>query len=316
MSVRIVTDSTANLSPEQIDAHRLTVVTLCVIVDGVATAEVDLNLADFYRRLPEMNPLPTSSQPTVGTFRNTFNALLDEGDEVLGIFLSGGLSGTYETARMVATQVMAERPGAQIDIVDSKSTSMALTYPVLAAAKAAEGGATLKTCAQVARQTVSCARFLFAPHSLEYLRRGGRIGRASALLGSALKLVPVLGPENGVVYTWAKVRTFSKALVAIKDRFLRDVEECGGLKHICVHYIADSATAEKFRDNVIEPLTDLAVSFEPVSPVVGTHVGPAVGVAYQTFLPMIPEGGESGGRLNALKEKVGEYVHRFERENG
>jgi DegV family protein with EDD domain len=314
MSVRIVTDSTANLTPEAIERYKLEIVTLYLVSNGKAEAEIDMDVAQYYRRLADLDTLPTSSQPSPEAFRKVFTRLLDEGHEVLGIFLSGALSGTVGTARMVAEQIRLQRPDARLSVVDSKSAAIALSYPVLAAAEAAEAGGDLRSCMVAATDCVERTRFIFAPRSLEYLRRGGRIGRASALLGSALKLVPVLGPENGAVYTWAKVRTFSKALLTIKDRFLKDISEAGGLCSVCIHYISDRQEAERFCKKIIEPLTELADSFkpisvQPVSPVVGTHVGPAVGLAYKTSLPLVPEGGESGGRLAAFKEKVGEYVH-------
>ncbi|MDR1775126.1 MAG: DegV family protein [Actinomycetes bacterium] len=322
MAVRIVTDSTTDLTAEEIAEHNIRIITLSLIFDGQAHKETELDLDAFYERLPDLSQLPTSAQPTPEAIQSAFLEVLDGGDDVLAVLLSSGISGTFETAHMVANQIRQQRPEARIAIVDSKAASRAEAFAVLEAAHLAADGADLDTCAAAAEAVVDRTRFLFAPHSLEYLRSGGRIGRASALVGSALKLVPILEPdkEHGMVHAMAKVRTFSRALVAIKDRMLADIEERGGLRQICVHYAADKASALDFRKRFVDPLVNNApVRVSVVSPVVGTHTGPAFGLVYVTERPVLGDTGK--GRLSALrerasdlgekaKEKLGEYVHR------
>jgi DegV family protein with EDD domain len=337
MAVRIITDSTASLNAEEITRYDIIRVALYLVSDGVAESEIGMDVDAFYARLDDMDTLPTSAQPTPASFKQAFTDALDAGDEALGIFMSGSLSGTCEGARMIVAQIERERPDAtgRLAIIDSKSTSRSLSYPVLAAARAAKDGADLQTCTDIAEYTTACTRFIFAPLSLEYLRRGGRIGRASALLGTALKLAPVLGPDriDGTVHTYAKVRTFQRALTTLKDKMFADSEVSGGLKDICVHYIREIAPAEAFREKVIVPLCNIAVPpVFPVSPVVGAHVGPAVGLAYVTNQPVLPEnvGGFAGGgigaslasglenvseRFQALRQKVGEKVEEYVHSN-
>ena len=128
-------------------------------------------------------------------------------------------------------------------------------------------------------------RFLFSPSSLEYLRRGGRIGNASALAGQLLQIKPILTVENGVVTTVAKVRTQGKALAEMAKRFGADAREFG-LRRTAVHYIGDKAPAEEFAARWIRPVAGGVVPIVPVSAVIGLHVGPAVGVVYETEIEL------------------------------
>jgi len=298
MAVKIVTDSTATLTPEQIKENELTICTLFIVQDGVSEPEVDLDYHDFYARLENVEDLPTTSQPTTANFVEQFERILNDGDDVLGIFISGGLSGTMDGALTAKGMIEEKNPDYQgrIALVDSQSCSMTLTYPVLEAAKLAQTGASLEECREAAQFTTDSTRFIFAPKSLEHLARGGRIGRASALLGGVLKLVPLLGPDknDGTVHTYAKVRTFPKALNTILEKMLDDAEETGGLKALCVHYITEQEEAQSFLKDVVQPAIakrypDVTPSFAAISPAIGTHVGPAVGIAYCCAGPVSKE---------------------------
>lgn len=286
MPVGIVCDSTSYLSADRVANLRLHVASLWVN-DGVEHArEVDFDFDAFYRRLENTDTLPTSSQPSPEEMVECWRAALEDGaGEAVGVFISGDMSGTVESARLAADLVRQERPDARIEIVDSRSNCMQEGYAVLAAAAAAQAGASLAECAQVAREAVRRTRFLFSPHSLEYLRRGGRIGNASALLGSLLQITPVLTVENGVTTTATKVRTRTKALAEIAARFRADVES-HGLRRAVVHAIADHDAAEKFAREHIEPILGQPVEVVPIGPVVGLHVGPAVGLVYETEQPL------------------------------
>jgi DegV family protein with EDD domain len=128
-------------------------------------------------------------------------------------------------------------------------------------------------------------RYLFTPASLEYLRKGGRIGTASALLGQVLQICPILTVENGETATYAKVRTRARALTTITEKFAAEVSEFG-LRRAVVHYISDKGVAERFAAEAIEPIVGSKVPVLPVSPSIGVHVGPAVAVAYETQRPL------------------------------
>lgn len=281
MAVCVVTDSTASIPAALAQAAGIEVVSL-YINDGESNQrELDMDVAGFYRRLADMRTLPTSSQPSVDSFVTVFRHALREGSDVLGIFVSSKMSGTLEAARIASDMVLAERPGSRIELFDSGSNSMEQGFGVLAAAQAARAGDTIERCMELARETLDRTRYLFTPESLEYLRRGGRIGAASALLGGLLQLKPILTVENGVTTTFSKVRTHSRAVGEIARKFSEDVAAYG-LRQVIVHYIGEPGSAEVFAREQIEPIAGEPVRVIPVSPVIGLHVGPAVAIVYET----------------------------------
>jgi len=313
MAVKLVTDSTVTLTKEMQEEYDIAKVTLYIVSEGVSTPEVTMDYFEYYERLRDLDRLPTTSQPTTQSFIDAFTKALDNGDDVLAVLVSGGLSGTVDGAITARTQLEEERPDAKgrIAIVNSQSNGMGLHYPLMEAAQLAKEGADLETCRERAEYVTSCTRFLFAPTSLEHLRKGGRIGRAGALLGTALKMFPILGPDKytGAVHVYGKVRTYQKSLVTIKDKMLQDAEEAGGLKALCVHYIAEKAEAEKYLKEVVQPaiaakFPSITPTFEPIAPTVGTHVGPAVGIAYQTNNPVLKEDLDGMGIVGRVSERV------------
>ncbi|MCL2680527.1 MAG: DegV family protein [Coriobacteriia bacterium] len=314
MAVKLVTDSTVSLTKEEQEKYDISKVTLFIVSEGVSTPEVEMDYFEYYERLRDLDNLPTTSQPTTASFIEAFTTALDKGDDVLAVLVSAGLSGTVEGAETARAHIESQRPDAvgRIAIVNSQSNGMGLYYPLMEAAKLAKDGADLETCRQRAEFVTSCTRFLFAPTSLEHLRKGGRLGRASAMLGSALKMFPILGPDKwtGAVHVYAKVRTYPKALMTIKDKMLEDAEISGGLKALCVHYIAEKAEAENFLEKVVQPAVNIRASLEPIAPTVGTHVGPAVGIAYQMFNPVLKEDlqgmGLVGGAASKARERIQE----------
>ena len=158
-------------------------------------------------------------------------------------------------------------------------------FAVLSAAQVARDGGSVEECIEAARETMLRTRYLFTPHTLEYLRRGGRIGTASALLGQLLQISPILTVEHGQTEAFARVRTTKKALAALAEQLKTDAAE-KGLKRVVVHYIADKPTADRFAKEQIEPIAGRPVRVLPVSPVIGVHVGPAVAIAYETEEPL------------------------------
>jgi DegV family protein with EDD domain len=244
MAVRIVTDSTSYLPPEECSRHEIAMVSLAVsFADGSSRREVDIDDAWFYERLHDTGEIPTSSQPSVHELAATFSEIVEAGDDVLGVFISSAMSGTYQTAQLARTMVHEHVPGARIELVDSRSNCMQLGICALQAARAAEAGASLEAAAQAARDTIARTRFLFTPHDLEYLKRGGRIGGASALLGTLLRVRPILTVENGETDVWAKVRTKRRAMARIADEFAEDARRAA-VEEIVVHHIDDRAEGE------------------------------------------------------------------------
>lgn len=281
MTVSVVTDSVASIPDEDARELGIDVVSLYINDGETNQREVDMDVEDFYRRLVSMKTLPTSSQPSVESLVNAFLSAIERGSDVVGVFISSKMSGTFETAMMAADMVRSEHPDARIELVDSGSNSLQEGFAALAAAQAARAGETLERCVQAARDTISRTRYLFTPASLDNLRRGGRIGGASALIGGLLQIRPILTVENGETQTFAKVRTQGRALAEIAKTFTEEAAEYG-LVNVIVHYIGESEPAEKFAAEFIEPVAGHPVRVLPVSPVIGLHVGQAVAVVYQT----------------------------------
>ncbi len=281
MAVRVVTDSVASIPEHEIQEERIEVVSLFVHDGETNRRELDMDVASFYERIRDMRILPTSSQPSVESFVQAFRRGLEHGSEVLGVLVSHKMSGTLESARIAADMVLAEKPGSRIELLDTGSNSMMEGFGVLAAARAANAGEPIERCMELARETLERTRFLFAPESLEYLRRGGRIGAASALIGGLLQIKPILTVENGETSEFAKVRSRRRALDAIVKQFSDDIAAYG-LRQVIVHYIGESDPAERFARERIEPLIGRPVRVLPVSPVVGLHVGPVVAIIYET----------------------------------
>lgn len=281
MSVSVVTDSVSSI-PEA-DARELGIEMVSLYINDGETnqRELDMDVEDFYRRLVTMKNLPTSSQPSVESLITAFRSAVERGSDVLGVFISQKMSGTFDTAMMAAEMVRADFPDARIEIVDSGSNSLQEGFAVLAAAEAARAGETLEKCVQFARDTMDRTRFLFTPASLDNLRKGGRIGGASALIGGLLQIRPILTVERGETQTYAKVRTQRRALAQIAQQFADDVA-AHGLVRVVVHFIGESGPGQEFATEFIEPIAGKAVRVLPVSPVVGLHVGQAVAVVYQT----------------------------------
>ena len=281
MSVSVVTDSVASIPADILAENDIDVVSLFVNDGETDQRELDMDIPAFYDRLADLASLPTSSQPSVEEILASFRRILERGNDVVGVFISDKMSGTRQAARVAADMLLPEFPGARIELVDSGSNSMEEGFGAIAAAQAARAGEAVDGCVAAAERTLGRTRFLFTPHALEYLRRGGRIGGASALIGGLLQIKPILTVENGAVETFAKVRTQTRALAEITSKLADDIAAFG-LAQVIVHYIADRELAERYAREQIEPLAGKPVRVVPVSPVVGLHVGPAVGVVYET----------------------------------
>jgi len=283
--VRIVTDSTNYLPQADLERLGITVVSLFVNDGDAMRREVEIDLAAFYRRLADTRTIPTSSQPSPDDLVRAFTEATASGDDVLGLFMSGKMSGSSQVAQLAADLVRSSSPEARIAVVDTESNCMQEGFAVLSAAETAQNGGSLEECEQDARDTMARTRFLFTPHSLEYLRRGGRISGASALLGGVLQIMPILTVEDGATAVAAKVRTRKRALAEIAALMRADVERCG-LRRAAVHAIVDLEAAAEFGRDLIDPIAGAPVPVVPIGPVIGLHVGPAVGVAYETLQPL------------------------------
>jgi fatty acid kinase fatty acid binding subunit len=267
--VAIVTDSTADLPPQLARSRSISVVPLTLHFDGRSLLDgVDITPTEFYRRLPSATIHPTTSQPSPGQFAETYSSLLADHTEVVSVHISEKLSGTYASARQAADLT---DPG-RVRVIDSQLVSMSLGLVTLAASTlASQGldGATIESRIRSMREQVQT---YFSVATLEFLRRGGRIGRASALLGSVLQVKPVLCIRDGLVTPLERVRTFERALNRIVE-LTREVDRGEGVCVIVGHAEA-LGDAERIAEE-LEPIAD-TLMIQPLGPVVGAHAGPGV----------------------------------------
>lgn len=285
--IRVVTDSVASLPQDIVDDKNIEVVSLFVHHDGVEYVESEMDLDGFYAKIDTMiDNIPTSSQPSQAVLEELFERYAQAGDEVLGIWISTELSGTYDGALRAARAVESRNIGFRYLMIDSSSCCGDESFCVLDGADAVEAGSTLEQAAQAVMKGIASSRIIFTPDSLTFLQKGGRIGGAAALLGNLMRIAPILTVKNGTAQVAAKVRSHKKALLRMVEMLEADIAACGGLKRLVVHYIGDKTPAIEWARNVIEPLIERSVRVLPVSPVIGCHVGPAIGIAYECYEPL------------------------------
>lgn len=267
--VRIVTDSTADLTKEQQQAAGITVVPLNVhFGDQVFRDHVDLTSDEFFRRLKASAQLPRTSQPAVGVFEEAYRTLRQSGDEIVSVHLSSKVSGTYNSALMAANGVDQHA----IEVVDSLSTSMALGFMALEGARLARAGRDRATIAERLRTLVPKARVICVVDTLTYLERGGRIGKARALLGSLLNVKPILQLKDGEVVPIGRARGRPQALSRLVELLERD----GHVSQLAIMHGAALADAEQLRERVAASYPGLDILLTEIGAVLGTHTGPGV----------------------------------------
>ncbi len=279
--IRIVTDSTASIPHDIAVKNNIEVITLYLNYKGVEYEDATMDIDDFYRDIYEMvDDIPKSSQPSQSQLEELFEKIAEDGDELLGIFIGSKMSGSVDGALRAARSVESHHADFKFRIVDSMSNSFDEAWAVFAAVGGRDAGCTLDQCCELAQRAIVSSRWLFTPESLRFLQAGGRIGNAAALVGNLMKLCPIFTVYDGLTTTFAKVRTQKKALAKIAEKLREDVEEYG-LKNIVVHYIGSPDQARVWAREIIEPIVGKEVPVIPVSPVIGLHVGPAIGVVYE-----------------------------------
>ncbi|MGC5011496.1 DegV family protein [Streptosporangium sp. DT93] len=269
--VAVVTDSTAYLPPQEVSGLGITVVPLQVVVGGRPFDDIaQIDGVSVGEALREWVPV-TTSRPAPRRFTEAYaKAAADGASAVVSVHLSSEMSGTVEAAR-----AGAEDSPIPVEVVDSRSIAMGLGFPVLAAAGAAAAGATRSEVADAARRTAESARSFFYVDTLEYLRRGGRIGAAAGLLGSALMIKPILHISDGTISPLEKVRTAARAIGRLED--LAVAAAGGAPVEIAVQHLGAAARAETLAARLSRRLPTLArLVVVEVGPVIGAHVGPGM----------------------------------------
>ncbi|MCX6054913.1 MAG: DegV family protein [Chloroflexi bacterium] len=283
--IMVVTDSTSNIPTGLLNGIPVSILPLQVIWNGEIFKDgVDIQPKDFYERLAVDKIMPSTSQITPEEFKEEYEKLLNLGYEILSIHISSKLSGTMDSA----IQAKREFPGAKIELVDSNSTSMAMGFQVLCAARMAEMGSTLAECKTMALEATKHTGVYFALNTLEFLHRGGRIGGAAAFLGQVLNLKPLLELRDGKIEAVEKVRTLSKTIDRLLDLVEAKLENGKGPFRICAIHANAPREAEELLERAIKRISASLVSdavISVVSPVLGTHTGPgALGLAYMSGL--------------------------------
>ena len=279
--VAIVTDSTAYIPDEMLKQYNITVVPLILIWGEENFRDgIDMQPGEFYKRLASSKVMPTTSQATVLSMQDAFERLVEQGYDVLGIFISSKLSGTIQSA--IQAREMMTNGKEKVVILDSLATIMAMGWPVLTAARAAQAGENLGECLKIAEKARDQTGVLFVVETLEFLRRGGRIGGAQALLGTVLNIKPLLELREGRIESVEKIRTKKKALEMMLDMAEERMAGRLPVRLATIHANAEAealALLETAR-NRFHPAESLQ---SVLSPVIGTHAGPGtVALAYMT----------------------------------
>lgn len=272
----LVADTTSYLPASEIERHDIRQVSLYVSLDGEQRPEIELldDLDGFYRKLRASSEAVTTSQPSVGDFIEVYRPLLEEGREIVSIHISAGISGTYETAVQARDRLSTEgKGGERIRIVDSRTAAGGMGMVVLAAANAIEAGASADETVARAEEARTNLKLWFAVDTLEYLRRGGRIGAAGAWLGTALKIKPILTFEEEVTPV-ERVRTRSRAVDRLFSYAQQRHED--GADAWVVQHIQDPESAQKLVERCRPVFSCEPSIVSEMGPVVGAHAGPGL----------------------------------------
>ena len=274
MAIRIVTDSSADLPHDLADQWNITVVPMNVVVEDVNYKDgVDIDTDEFYRQLVTNSRLPTTAQPSAADFQEVYRGLADQGHSILSIHVSGKLSGTLNSAEQ-AKQSLGD--AASIEIVDSGLTSITLGLVALAAAELAESTETPKDLGERVRNGLPRYHCFFLLDTLEYLQKGGRIGKAQAWLGGVLSVKPILGLRDGEALPIARPRSRARGM----RQLLELAQGMAPVRRLAVIYSTEPQRAEELRQGLTDLLPGDQIITARFGPALGTYIGPnAVGLA-------------------------------------
>ncbi len=274
MAIRIVTDSVADLPPALASANGVTVVPAYVVIGNETYKDgVEITADRFYSRLPGLSRLPTTSQPTIGDFQEVYRRLLEQGHQIVSIHVSSKLSGTLNSATQAKASLGGSSP---IEIVDSQLASAPMGLAVLSAAQWAREMPDYQEVAQRVRQSIVRNHGFVLVDTLEYLQKGGRIGKASAFLGGVLKVKPILTIREGEVHPVERPRSLERA----KNRIIEMARELAPVRQVNISYSTDRVQALAIRAELAELVDPEHLIESRFGPTLGTYLGPnALGVA-------------------------------------
>jgi DegV family protein with EDD domain len=277
VSTTVVTDTTAYLPDELVARLGIHRVSLYVSLDGEQRPESEIapsEYSDFYERLRRSSEGATTSQPSVGDFLSVYEPLLASGDDIVSVHISAGISGTCEAARQAGQRLAEEgKGGERIHVVDSRTAAGGHGLVVLAAAAAVARGANAADAASAAERSREAMKMWFAVDTLDFLRKGGRIGAAQALLGSTLQIKPILTLEEEITPV-ERVRTSRRAFERLLDH-MRELNDAGADGWV-VQHIQDDAMARRLVEECRQIFGSEPAFVSEVGPVLGTHAGPGM----------------------------------------
>jgi DegV family protein with EDD domain len=276
--IGIVTDSTAYLPHSFKQLYQIEVAPLIINFEGMSVPEDEMDCDWFYNRLRQVSHLPTTSQPSVGDFLDVYRRAAKRADSIISIHLSEGISGTVTTAKAAARMLHP----LDITVIDCHSTSVGLYLVVEAAARAIEAGLSKAEVLRIVEHIVEHSMTLFTIDTLEYLRRGGRIGAAAAILGNLLQIRPILffDRDKNIIDCYEKVRTRESAIQKILDV----LQKQGPNVRVCVAHAGDEEVGQKLVSRVKAIYPHLHPELCTMGPVVGAHGGQ--GTAGLCFYPL------------------------------
>jgi DegV family protein with EDD domain len=268
MTVKIVTDSVADLPSQVVKELDITVISILVRWgEELYRDGIDLTAEQFYERLKRSRIPPSTSVPSPGTFAEAYDKLAEEANEILAIIVTSRLTGTYNVA-LQSIGLMKRK--CRVEVIDSKCATMAEGFVVMKAAQAAQAGASLDEVMEVTRKTIPRVDFLSTFDTLEYLKRGGRIGKAQAFLGSILKVNPLITLRDGVVEPAGRTRSRAKAI----DRLCEFAMSYSHIEEIAIEEATTPNDADRIAERLSAKFPKERIYRSKPSPVIGAHTGP------------------------------------------
>jgi DegV family protein with EDD domain len=271
MAIKIVTDSSADIPPQLLKELDISVVPLYVrFGNDVFRDKVDISNEEFYNRLVNGDVFPNTSQPSPVDFIKVYEELAKDADGIVSLHLSAKLSGTIQSALQARESLKTTCP---IEIIDTLSITIGQGMVCIAAAKAAQAGATMEEVVKLAREAVPEIHFLVLFDSLKYLAKGGRIGKAQSLMGSMLNIKPLLGLKDGEVVPISKARSYSKGLEQQYEFVERTIRE-GEVKDLAIMYNTKQDEANALATRIAPLYPREKIIMGEIGPILGTHSGP------------------------------------------
>ncbi|MGG4490973.1 DegV family protein [Metabacillus idriensis] len=274
--VKIVTDSTGDLSHEVINKYDIKVVPLTIVIDNESYLDrVDIEPEEFIKKMKDADELPKSSQPPAGKFAEVYDELGADGSSIISIHMTGGMSGTVRSAESAAGMTDGD-----VTVIDSMFISRALAFQVIEAAKMAQAGASKQEILDRIEHIRKHSQLFVTVDTLDNLVKGGRIGRGKAMIGSLLNIKPIASLADGVYTPVTKVRSHSQIVKFLARQFAEDVKN-KTVKAVGIAHADSLALATNLKNALLEMNADYPIDICYTTPVISTHTGPgAIGFMY------------------------------------